>query len=129
VIANLEEQLAKNYAGLGSLHMDRFTGLVAHGQRLVGEPNPDIGDVHTVNGTPVVLGRGYARTAGQYWAGAAGRVTVLRGPMVTVRTPPMPQQPVAVPPALTSLPPRVLVEQQFVILMECVAAWSEAPVV
>ena len=122
VVAALEEQLAKNYAGLGTLHMDRYTSLIAHSQRLLVEPEIEGGSVRTINGTPVALGRGYGRTAGKFWAGAAGRVTILRGPVVAVRTNSMPM----VAGSTTSLPPRVMVEQQFVILVECVSAWSEA---
>lgn len=117
MIAVLEEELAANYAGVGTLHMDRYTSLIAYGEQLIVEPNAFEDRVHTINGTPIALGRGYSRTSGKYWAGAAGRVIILRGPLITAQT----------PPALNDTP-KVLVEQQFVILAECVATWTEAAV-
>lgn len=116
MIAVLEEELAQNYAGLGTLHMDRYTSLSARAAGLVEIPTSPDGPIETINGTPVAAGRGYYRDADQFWAGACGRVIILRGPKSTYRTPPS-----------LDRAPQVLVEQPFVILAECVAVWTEAP--
>ena len=114
MVAVLEAELAANYAGRGTLHTDRFTSLHLYGQKIIEDPESHDARVQTINGTPMALGRGYIRNAGMYWAGAAGRVVILRGPAVFTHTPPMADKPA-----------RFLLEQQVVILAECVAAWSE----
>lgn len=114
MVADLEEELAANYAGQGTLHFDRYTGLTAAAQHILKDPDDVDIPPRTINGTPAVMGRGYKANSGNYWAGAAGRVTILRGPLVTTSAPP-----------LGDNRERVLVEQTMVILVECVARFAE----
>lgn len=106
----LEKFLADGYAGLGLLHMDRYTAVRAGSQSLI-----DFGTGATITGTPVVMGRGYTRGASKFFAAASGRVVVLRSRPIT-----------STAPIHATGPGRVLVEQQMVIAVECVSAWTEA---
>jgi hypothetical protein len=117
MVADLEEHLAQNYAGRGLLHMDRYTSVQAYSRKLIEDPESHGARVQTINGTPVVLGRGYVRTAGKFWAAASGRVVVLRGPLIEARAP-----------MNETTGNRVLLEQQYVLLVECAAAWTEVAV-
>jgi len=116
MVSVLETELAANYAGRGTLHTDRFTSLALYGQKLIEDPHDPDMRVQTINGTPMSLGRGYVRNAGQYWAGAAGRVVILRGRAMFTATPP-----------LADKPARFHLQQQVVLLAECVGTWSEVP--
>jgi hypothetical protein len=114
-VADLEVLLAAGYAGRGLLHMDRGTAVHAFMENLL-VPSSDGAGVRTINGTPVVLGRGYTAAPGGFFTAATGQVVALAGPVQQVRTP------------ITGTEPgRVLVEQQFVLLVECVATSVEGP--
>jgi hypothetical protein len=115
MIADLEEELAANYAGQGMLHFDRHTALVAGSRHVLKDPDDVDTPARTINGTPAVLGRGYEQSPGNYWAAATGRVNVLRGPLLVTQTGPM-----------SDSPPRVLAEQTMVLLVECVARYAES---
>ena len=114
MVADLEEELAANYAGLGLLHFDRYTALSVGAAHILRDPEDVDVPARTINGTPAALGRGYKANANNYWAGATGRVTILRGPLVVSSAPP-----------LGDNRERVLVEQTMVILVECVARFAE----
>ena len=115
MVADLEEELAANYAGQGLLHFDRHTALVAASRHILKDPEDVDLPARTINGTPAVLGRGYEQSPGNYWAGATGRVTLLRGPLVITDAPP-----------LGDNRQRVLAEQVMVLLVECVARYAES---
>jgi len=114
MVAAMEERL-NDYAGLGAIHVDPHTAVYLDDQNLI---HPTLtGGLQTVNGTPVVSGRGYARTAGNHFIGVTGQVTVLRGPLMETVTPPGP-----------AWPARALIEQPFAILIECVQDWAQVAV-
>jgi hypothetical protein len=115
-IAGIEELLAQNYAGRGLIHMDRASSVFAYGQKGIEDPESHAARVQTINGTPVVLGRGYTRAANSVWVGGTGRVIVLRGPLKMTYSP-----------STGDSSPLALAEQQFVLLVECGTYWAEIP--
>ena len=115
-VAGIEELLAANYAGRGLLHMDRFSSVYAYGQKGIEDPESHAARVQSINGTPVVLGRGYTHNAGTVWVGGSGRVIVLRGPLNLTFSP-----------KSGDSAARALAEQQFVLLVECDTYWAEIP--
>lgn len=75
-IAELEHYIAANYNGLGLIHipvyMAAFMGLLTQGAWItVGAEQPDAGEVRTLRGTPIVIGSGYPRIAGEGGVGTA----------------------------------------------------------
>jgi len=75
-IAELEHYIAANYSGLGLIHipvyMAAWMGVGTEGAWItVGAEQPDGGELRTARGTPIVIGSGYPRTAGEDGTGTA----------------------------------------------------------
>jgi len=75
-IAELEHYIATNYSGLGMIHipvyMAAWMGLGTEGAWItVGAEQADGGELRTTRGTPIVIGSGYPRTAGETGTGTA----------------------------------------------------------
>lgn len=118
LVASHEDALAARYAGRGIIHMGRGAGVRANAAGLFQTVESNTAQVQTINGTPVALGRGYKSTAGFDWVGVTGRVVVLRGPILSFDA----------PSSESTLQRRALIEQQFVLVAECVKAWGEVAV-
>lgn len=107
MVAASETRLAQEYGGLGALHMNLWTATHAAANNLLIEPANGSDVVHTIAGTPVVIGRGYSGGFGLL-VGVTGHVSVLLGPVVEVTTPPNLKNEIV-----------TMVEQQFVVVAEC----------
>lgn len=114
IVSALEQSLAENYAGRGLLHMGRGGAVLAGAEGAFQPATSDTAPIQTVNGTRVVMGRGYGN--GQMVA-ASGQVSVLRGPLHVYRTT-----------QTTTTGAMVLAEQAYTVLVECLAGWGEVAV-
>lgn len=75
-IAELEHYIATNYGGLGLIHipvyMAAWMGRATEGAWItIGAEQEDGGELRTTRGTPIVIGSGYPRTAGEGGVGTA----------------------------------------------------------
>jgi hypothetical protein len=111
----LEQWLDLEYAGQGLIHMSRQAATEAQSMHLL-EADLD-GRLRTINGTPVVNGRGYYTGTFPAIDGmkmfATGQVTLIKGKVVTQAVDEM------IVDTATCYPPRALAERVWTQLVEC----------